>query len=57
MVVKMREGQLVGDHSECWFGTGLMLAQKELNEYVKQGELEEGQASNYCLYRQTEIIG
>ena len=51
MVADLRDGQVVINDSECGCGTGVMLVQEELHEYVKRGELTEGQASNYCPYR------
>jgi hypothetical protein len=51
MVADLRDGQVVSDDSECGCGTGVMLFQEELYEYVKRGELTEGQASNYCPFR------
>ena len=56
MVAELRDGQVVSDDSECGCGTGVMLVQEELYEYVKQGELTEGQASNYCPYRELELV-
>ena len=51
MVADLRDGQVVSDDSECGCRTGVMLFQEELYEYVKRGELTEGQASNYCPFR------
>ena len=48
MVAKLKDGQVVSDHSECWFGIGLMLVQKELNDYVNQGELAKTSRNN-CI--------
>ena len=56
MVAELRDGQVVSDDSECGCGTGVMLVQEELHEYVKRGELTEGQASNYCPYSGLEMV-
>ena len=51
MVADLRDGQVVSDDSECGCGTGVMLVQEELYEFVKRGKLTEGQVSNYCPFR------
>ena len=56
MVAELRDGQVVINDSECGCGTGVMLVQEELHEYVKRGELTEGQASNYCPYSGLEMV-
>ena len=56
MVADLRDGQVVTNDSECSCVTGVMLVQEELYEYVKRGELTEGQASNYCPYREMEMV-
>ena len=56
MVADLRDGQVVTNDSECSCVTGVMLVQEELYEYVKRGELTEGQASNYCPYRELELV-
>ena len=55
LVAELRDGQVVLNDSECGCRTGVMLVQEELYEYVKRGQLTEGQASNYCPYRELEI--
>ena len=57
MVAELRDGQVVSDDSECGCGTGVMLVQEELYEYVKRDELTEGQASNYCPVRLIPLDG
>ncbi len=56
MVAELRDGQVVSDDSECGCGTGVMLVQEELYEYVKRGELTDDQVSNYCPYREMELV-
>lgn len=56
MVADLRDGQVVSSSNECGCGTGVMLVQEELNEYVKRGELTEGQASNYCPHGELELV-
>jgi hypothetical protein len=56
MVVELRDGQVIISSNECGCGTGVILVQEELYEYVKRGELTEGQASNYCPYRELELV-
>ena len=56
LVAELRVGQVVINDSECGCGTGVMLVHEELYEYVKRGELTEGQASNYCPYRELELV-
>lgn len=55
MVDGLRDGQVVSDEDECWCLTGAMLVREELYEYVKRGELTEGQVANYCPYRDREL--
>ena len=56
MVADLRDGQVVLNDSECGCRTGVMLVHEELYEYVKRGELTEDQASNYCPYRELELV-
>ena len=56
MVADLRDGQVVINDSGCGCRTGVMLVQDELYEYVKRGQLTEGQASNYCPYREMELV-
>ena len=56
LVAELRGGQVVSSSNECGCGTGVMLVQEELYEYVKRGQLTEGQASNYCPYREMELV-
>ena len=55
-VADLRVGQVVSDDSEGGWGTGVMLVQEELYEYVKRGELTEGQATNYCPHGELELV-
>ena len=56
MVAELRDGQVVSDDSECGCGTAVMQVHSELYEYVKRGELTEGQVSNYCPHRELELV-
>ena len=56
MVADLRDGQVISSANECGCGTGVMQVQSELYEYVERGELTEGQASNYCPYREMELV-
>lgn len=56
MVAELRDNQVVNSSNECGCGTVVMQVHSELYEYVKRGELTEGQASNYCPYRELEMV-